>query len=103
LSSIHFSQQACFGLDGVGQTPLAQGYAGGFGTAVLPDDGVVQGQTRAPVPHHGGFSLVGDAQRLHLTGGDAGLGQGFAGRGQLGAPDLLWVVLHPARLWVNLR
>ena len=81
---------------------FAQLDAGGFGPAVLPDDGVVDGQAGAAVPHHGGFALVGDADGAHVLGLNAGLEQHFAGGGQLGAPDFLRVVFHPAGLGVNL-
>ena len=96
-------QQSRFGPDGVGQTPCAQLGAGGFGTPVLPDDGVVNGLTGLAVPHQGGFALVGNAQCGDLLRGDAGLCQCLARRGQLQSPDFQRVVFHPARLGIDLR
>ena len=67
------------------------------GAAVLPDDGAVHRLARGAVPHHGGLALVGDAD-----GGDVlGLTPAFfsasrqvaIGRG----PDVLRLVLDPAR------
>ena len=75
---------------------LAQALAVGNGAAVLPDDGGRQGAACGALPQHGGFTLVGDADGGHLTGGDACSNQGLAGAVELGLPDLQWVVLHPA-------
>ena len=75
---------------------LAQALAVGNGAAVLPDDGGRQGAACGALPQHGGFTLVGDADGGHLTGGDACSNQGLAGAVELCLPDLQWVVLHPA-------
>jgi hypothetical protein len=37
--------------------------------AILPDDGVADRLTRAPLPDDGCFPLVGDAHAFHLRGG----------------------------------
>ncbi len=47
-----------------------------FGTdlcraAALPDDGIVNGQTRGFFPEHQGLTLVGHTHRSNLTGRDA--------------------------------
>ncbi|MNM67892.1 hypothetical protein D3C81_794360 [compost metagenome] len=68
----------------------------------LPDDGVVDRLAGVFVPYHGGFALVGDADRRHLVEADAGLGQGFHQGSALGGPDFHGVVLDPAGLWVDL-
>ena len=99
---VRVHQQTGFGLNGVGQALFAQGHAGRFGAAVLPNDGVVNGLAGAFVPHHRGFALVGDAHRRHLGGADAGFGQGLLRGGQLGLPNLHRVVFDPARLGVDL-
>ena len=65
--------------------------------AVLPDDGVVDRLTGGAVPHQRRLALVG-----HADGRDVGriqprFGQCFGQHGHLRGPDLLAVVLHPAR------
>ena len=74
-----------------------------FGAPVLPDDGMVDGYAGLAAPDDGGFSLVCDTNRPDLSGGDSSFGQGVARSGELNAPDLLCVVLHPARLREYLR
>ena len=86
----------------VSARPRAQLYTGGLGPAVLPDDGMVNGLAGLAVPYDSGFTLVGDAYSLHLGRSDAGLGQRLARRGELDAPDFQGIVLHPARLGVDL-
>jgi hypothetical protein len=65
---------------------------------VLPDDGVVDGLAGVLVPHHRGLALVGDAHRLDVVTGDVGLRQRLSDDLARVAPDLLGVVLDPARL-----
>jgi len=96
-------QQARLSLDGGGMAFASQLGAGGLGAAVLPDDSVVHGLARLAVPQHRGFALVGDAHRAHGAGRNARFGQRIARGGELGAPDLQRVVLHPAGLGVDLR
>ena len=58
---VRIHQQAGLGANGLGQAPGTQLGAGGFGPAVLPDDGVVDRLACFAVPHQGGFALVGDS------------------------------------------
>ena len=99
---VGIDQQPGLGLDGVRLALLAQLRAGGLGTAVLPDDGVVHGLAGLAVPQHGGFALVGDADGPDLAGGDACLLQRCTRRGKLGAPDFHRIMFHPARAGVDL-
>ena len=73
-------------------------------TAVLPDDGAGHGLAGDAVPQHRGLALVGDADRdggraritvAHQRGGRPR--QAGPGHGQLRLPDVLGVVLDPAR------
>ncbi|MNH06927.1 hypothetical protein D3C79_663070 [compost metagenome] len=68
----------------------------------LPDDGVVHRTTGFLVPHHGGFTLVGDTDGGYLVVAQACLGQGFDHGRALGGEDFHRVVLDPAGLWVML-
>ena len=43
--------------------------------AILPDDRVVDRSAGGPVPEQGGFSLIGDAGRGDVAGGNPGLRQ----------------------------
>ena len=73
------------------------------GAPVLPDDGGSDGLPRAPIPHHGGFALVGDADRRKVAGCDARLARASV---MVAAwVDQIWtrVVLHPARMRIRLR
>lgn len=75
------------------------------GSGVGPHNGVVQGLAGLNVPKHGGFSLVGDSDRLHVGHLDA-LGSHFLGNRrhalQTRAHELLGVVLHPSGVGVDL-
>jgi hypothetical protein len=90
--------QPGFGLHQRCQPVGTQAGAGGFGAAVLPDDGVVNRLPRGTVPQHGGFALVGDAQCVDVLRSQPGTGQHLSGSGQLCGPDVVRVVLDPARL-----
>ena len=68
------------------------------GAAVLPDDGPGERGVAAPAPERHRLPLVGDAHRGHVAPGDAGAGERPAQRGDGRVPDLLEVVLDPARL-----
>ena len=70
--------------------------------AALPHDRVVYGLACVPVPEKRGLPLVGDADGGYLPCGHPGHGHALRGHRQLGRPDFLGVVLHPARLGVNL-
>ena len=67
------------------------------GAAVLPDDGAVHGLPRRAVPHHRGLALVGDADRGDVLCLQAGLFQRLAADRDRRGPDVLGLVLDPAR------
>ena len=70
---IGIDQQAGFGLDGFGQATLAQLGAYRLGAAVLPDDGMVDGQAGSAVPDDRRLTLVGDAHGMNIAGAEPGL------------------------------
>ena len=80
----------------LGQPPGLQLIAVGAGAAALPDDGMVNGLPRVPVPHDGGLALVGDANRRDVRCAGTYLIHGGKRHAQLGGPDLVGIVLHPA-------
>ena len=84
------------------QPPRAQLVAVFRGAAALPDDGVVYRLSRGPVPHHGGFPLVGDADRRDVLRPRAGLSHRLLRDADLRIPYLHGIVLYPARLWIIL-
>src|SRR5699024_9148605 len=67
------------------------------GPGVLPDDGVVDGPSGLLVPDDGGLTLVGDADRGDLFGGDVTFSKRFLDDGLDVGPDLLGVVFDPSR------
>ena len=67
------------------------------GAAVLPDDGAMHGLAGGAVPHHGGLALVGDADGGDVFGRDASFLQRLAADGDGRGPDVLRLVLDPAR------
>ncbi len=67
-------------------------------TGVLPHDRVVDGLAGALVPHHGGLTLVRDADRRDVVACQVGLAQGDSDDLLHIAPDLQRVVLDPAGL-----
>src|SRR5262249_56250745 len=77
--------------------------AGLCGAPVLPYDGTVDGLARAPVPHHTGLALVGDADRGDVTCRQLGSGECLARGLDRRAPDVVGIVLHPARAAEELR
>ena len=85
------------------QTACAQSGAGGFRPAVLPDDGVVNGNAGLSVPHHRGLALVGNADAADLVCAHTRFGQSLLCRSELNPPDLHGVMLDPARARVHLR
>jgi hypothetical protein len=91
--------QAGLALDAGGAGAAREFRATRHGTAVLPDDGAADGFAAGAVPQHGGFALVGDADGRELRRADPRLGQRLPGHGELGVPDVVGVVLHPA--WVR--
>src|SRR6185437_438836 len=90
--------QAGLAPDGLATLVLVQGGGDPVGAGVLPDDRVVVRAAGAPVPHHRGLPLVGDAERGQVGAGEArGVQRGLDDRaGAL--PDLGGVVLDPAGL-----
>ena len=70
---------------------------------VLPDYGVVYRFTRLGVPYDGGLALVGDADSGNVQAVDAHRCYGLGHHGSLGGPDVLRVMLHPARFREMLR
>ena len=94
--------------DKAGLLPEALGVAAGFqlvaegaGPPALPDDGVVDRLAGVTVPDDGGLALVGDADGGDVRGRRADLVHRRQSHAQLGGPDLVGVVLHPARFWGN--
>ena len=73
------------------------------GAAVLPDDGAVHRLTGGAVPHHRGLALVGDADRGDVLCGEARLLQRLAADRDGRGPDVLGLVLDPARRRKMLR
>ena len=49
------------------------------------------------VPHDGGLALVGNADGGDILGGGTNLVHGREGHAQLGGPDLVGIMLDPAR------
>ncbi len=81
---------------------LQRGAAVG-GTPVLPHDGVVDRLAGGAIPHDGCFALICDADAGQCLGIELGLGQRAATHFDRGRPDLLRIVLDPARLGEDLR
>ena len=94
--------QAGFLPDGVGVAGGLELVAVGAGAAALPDDGVAYRLAGGLVPDDGGLPLVGDADGGDVGGGSADFAHGLHRRPQLGGPDLVGVVLHPAGLGEDL-
>ena len=82
---------------------LLQVVAQACGAAVLPDDGIVHRLAGRAIPHHRRLALVGDADAGQIRGLELRLGERAAADLDGGAPDLLRVVLDPARLGKDLR
>ncbi len=72
------------------------------GAPVLPDDRVVDRLTAGPLPDDHGFALIGDSDRCEIRGLHRCAFERAACALELSAPDLLGVVLHPARLRIQL-
>src|SRR5690606_17347665 len=82
------------GLETVGAQPVA--HVGG--AAVLPDDGAMDRAAGLAVPDDGGFALVGDADAREPARIDAGGEQRMLDGGDGRAPEILGLVLDPARI-----
>jgi hypothetical protein len=100
---IRIKDQAGLGRDDGLVTGSLQRLAAIGGAAILPDDGIVDRLARGAVPHHGRLALVGDADAGHGCSVQLGLGQRAAADLDRRRPDLLGVVLDPARLGKDLR
>ena len=100
---IGIEEQAGLGRDLVLVPGALQLVAALGGAAVLPDDGVVDRLAGAAVPHDRGLALVGDADAGQRLGVELRLGERAAADLDRGRPDLLGVVLDPARLGEDLR
>ena len=66
--------------------------------SVLPDDGVVDGETGLAVPDDGGLSLVGEAEARDVSLGHVGLFHRLSYDDRLRVPNLVRVVLDPSWL-----
>jgi hypothetical protein len=96
---IGIDHKACALGDVLLQALFLQFIADGGRSAVLPNNGVVDGLARGTVPHHGRFALIGDADGGNVLGAHLVLVQHLAGHFQLAVPYLHRVVFHPSRLW----
>src|SRR2546427_10182877 len=72
------------------------------GPAVLPDDGVVNRLAALAVPDDGRLALIGDADARQVFQEDIPLLKRFARHSALRLEDFLRIVLHPARLRIDL-
>ena len=95
---IGVDDQTRFCPEGIRQPSGLQFIAVPAGSAALPDDGTADGLTGFLVPDHGGFPLVGNADGGNAPRGGSDVFHGLPGHLQLGRPDLIGIVLHPAGL-----
>ena len=95
-------QQAGFCLNQLCFSVGAQLCAGRFCSAILPDDGMVDGLTSFAIPDHRGFALVGDANGMDVPRGYSGFDQHVPGGSELSTPYFHGIVLNPSRLGVDL-
>ena len=65
------------------------------GSAVLPDDGIVDRATGSAIPYNGRFPLVADPDGRHVLRRHLGAPQHVHCHRDLGVPDLFGVVLNP--------
>src|SRR5438309_2350752 len=73
-----------------------------MGASVLPDDGVVDRLARAAVPDNSCFALVGDTHRGDVLAAQSAPGKCALDHFLGALPDLLRIVLDPARAGVDL-
>ena len=69
------------------------------GSATLPDDRMIDRIPGVLVPDNCGLTLVGDADCSNVGGFRADHIHGFYCYSKHACPDLIRVMLHPARLW----
>src|SRR5438270_1657086 len=80
-----------------------QPVADGGGAAALPDDGAVERRAGRAVPDDRRLALVGDADGGEVVAGDARRAQRLPRRALDRRPEVLGIVLHPARPRIVLR
>src|SRR5665213_2111789 len=73
------------------------------GAPILPDDGPMNRDTATAVPYHRCLALIGDADGGDAAGAEPGALERFARCRQRVAPDVLRIVLDPARRRIVLR
>ena len=95
---IGVQHKAGFLADHLGVPLRLQLVADGGGAAALPDDGAADRLAGFAVPDDGRFALVGDADGRNVGGGGPDPVHGRKRHAQLGGPDLVGVMLDPARL-----
>src|SRR5581483_2450564 len=83
------------GRDGRLKALVLQSRAEIGGTAILPDDGAMNGLAGGAIPHQRRLALVGDADRGDVLCREARLLQRLAADRNRRIPDVLRVVLHP--------
>ena len=71
-------------------------------SAALPADGIVDRPSRLSGKADCGFPLVGDTDRRNIRRLRSDLPHGLHSHAELGGPDLQRIMLHPARLRINL-
>ncbi len=89
-------------LDVIPQPRRLQALALRSGAAALPDNGVAHRNARGSIPSHGGLPLVGDADGRNIPRRGPGALHRLAHGVEGGLQNLYRVVLHIARLGVNL-
>ncbi len=68
------------------------------GPAALPDNGWTHRLPGPLIPHHCSLSLIGNADGCDILCPGSRLGHGLHCHPKLGRPDLIRIMLHPARL-----
>ncbi len=82
----------------LGMPGVSEFIAEGGCTAVLPDDGVVDGLTGLTIPDDCRLALIGDSDSGDVCAVDVHLGHGLGRDTGLTRPDLVRIVLDPAAL-----
>jgi len=95
---IGISHQAGFFTNHFCSTTLPQAVAVVGGATVLPHNGMVQRLAGVPVPQHGRFPLVGNANARNVLQIDTRFQHGFSGYRQLGGPYFQGIMFYPAGL-----
>jgi hypothetical protein len=66
------------------------------GSAVLPDNGVIDGLAGFTIPDDGGLALVGNAEADDVARADAGAGEDLDGGAKLRSEDVHGIMFDPA-------